>query len=139
MTLGTSYLIGRTLAENMTEPGQADWGRPDAAETCRVYLFWSGSNATAGARSSRRSAARLANFCPGDGCRRSLITHIAVGSSKESVSAGGDEMTTINARLAYSLSLQEQLDPDRRSASGSWPSHGCVTMGIDWMTAGGTR
>ena len=43
MTLGTSYLIGRTLLENMTEPGLADWARPDAAATCRVCLFWSGA------------------------------------------------------------------------------------------------
>jgi hypothetical protein len=43
MTLGTSYLTGRTLAANMTEPGQADWARPDAAETCRLCLFWSGA------------------------------------------------------------------------------------------------
>jgi hypothetical protein len=82
MTLGTSYLIGRTLAENITEPGQADWARPDAATTCRACLFWAARNATAGARSSRRSAAKLANCCLGDGCRRSQATHIAVGSSK---------------------------------------------------------
>ena len=82
MTLGTSYLMGRTLAQNMTEPGQADWARPDASATCRVCLLWSGGNATTGARSSRRSAAKLANCCPVDGCRLSLITHIAVGSSK---------------------------------------------------------
>jgi hypothetical protein len=82
MTLGTSYLIGRTLAENITEPGQADWARPDASETCRACLFWAARNATAGARSSRRSAAKLANCCPGDDCRLSLITHIVVGSSK---------------------------------------------------------
>ena len=44
-------------------------------------------------------------------------------------------MTAINARLAYSLGLQERPDPDRRSASASHPSHGCVTMEIDWMTA----
>jgi hypothetical protein len=43
MTLGTSYLIGRTLAEHMTEPRQADWARPDASETCRVCLFWGGA------------------------------------------------------------------------------------------------
>lgn len=43
MPLGTSYLIGRTLAENITEPGQADWARPDAAETCRACLFWNGA------------------------------------------------------------------------------------------------
>jgi hypothetical protein len=30
------------LAGNITEPGQADWARPDAAGTCRVCLFWSG-------------------------------------------------------------------------------------------------
>jgi hypothetical protein len=81
MPLGTSYPIGRTLAENITEPGQADWARPDASETCRARLFWSGANTTAGARSSRRSAAKLVDFCLGDGCRLSLITHIAVGSS----------------------------------------------------------
>jgi hypothetical protein len=33
---------GRTMAENMTEPGQADWARPDAAAECCVSLFWSG-------------------------------------------------------------------------------------------------
>jgi hypothetical protein len=44
-------------------------------------------------------------------------------------------MTAINARLAYSLGLQERPDPDRQSASGSWPSHGSVTMEIDWMAA----
>jgi hypothetical protein len=44
-------------------------------------------------------------------------------------------MTAINARLAYSLGLQERPNPDRWSASGSCPSHGCVTMEIDWMTA----
>jgi hypothetical protein len=43
MPLGTSYLIGRTLAENITEPGQADWARPDSATTCRACLFWSGA------------------------------------------------------------------------------------------------
>ena len=42
MALGTSYLTGRNLAEDMTEPGQEDWARPDAAETCRGCLFWSG-------------------------------------------------------------------------------------------------
>jgi hypothetical protein len=42
VALGTSYLTGRTLAENMTEPGQADWARPDAATTCRGCLFWAG-------------------------------------------------------------------------------------------------
>jgi hypothetical protein len=30
-------------------------------------------------------------------------------------------MTTINAGLACSLGLQEQRDPDPRSASGYWP------------------
>jgi hypothetical protein len=82
MTLSTSYLIGRTLAENITEPGQAEWARPDRAETCNACLFWSGANATAGARSSGRSAAKLVNCCLGDGCHLSLITHIVVGSSK---------------------------------------------------------
>jgi hypothetical protein len=43
MPLGTSYLIGRTPAENITEPDQADWARPDAAETCRACLFWAGA------------------------------------------------------------------------------------------------
>jgi hypothetical protein len=43
-------------------------------------------------------------------------------------------MTAINARLAYPLSLREQRDPDPRSASDSWPSHGCVTIEIDGMT-----
>ena len=82
VTLGTSYLIGRTLAGNMTEPGQADWARPDTAETCRACLFWSGAKRDRWARSSRRSAAKLVDFCLGDGCRLSLTTHIAVGSSK---------------------------------------------------------
>jgi hypothetical protein len=43
VTPGTSYLTGRTLAGNINEPGQADWARPDAAETCRTCLFWSGA------------------------------------------------------------------------------------------------
>ena len=43
-------------------------------------------------------------------------------------------MTAINARLAYALRLQERPDPRRRSASGSHPSHGCVTMEIVWTT-----
>jgi hypothetical protein len=34
--LGNSYSTRRTLAGNMTEPGQPDGARPDAAETCRV-------------------------------------------------------------------------------------------------------
>jgi hypothetical protein len=42
MPLGTCYLIGRTLAQNMTEPGQADWARPDATTTCRACQFWGG-------------------------------------------------------------------------------------------------
>ena len=44
-------------------------------------------------------------------------------------------MTEINAGLAYSLGLQERPDPVRRTASGSWPSHGSVTMESDWMAA----
>jgi hypothetical protein len=52
----------------------------------------------------------------------------------EFVSAGGNEMTAINAGLAYSLGLQERPDPDRQSASASHPSHGSVTMETDWMT-----
>jgi hypothetical protein len=43
VTLGTSYLTERTLAGNITEPGQPDGARPDAAETCRACLFWSGA------------------------------------------------------------------------------------------------
>jgi hypothetical protein len=43
-------------------------------------------------------------------------------------------MTAINARLAYAVRLQEQPDPRRRSASGSWSSHGFATMEIVWMT-----
>jgi hypothetical protein len=65
MTLGTSYLIGRTLAENVTEPGQADWARPDAVETCRLCLFWSGAKRDRWARSSRRSAAKARQLLPG--------------------------------------------------------------------------
>jgi hypothetical protein len=42
-------------------------------------------------------------------------------------------MTPINAGLACSLGLQEQRDPDPRSASGYWPSHGCVAIEIDGM------
>jgi hypothetical protein len=45
-------------------------------------------------------------------------------------------MTAINARLAYALRLRERPDPERRSASGSCPSHGYVTMEIDWMMTG---
>ena len=43
-------------------------------------------------------------------------------------------MTAINARLAYALRLRER--PDRADGRfGSCPSHGCVTIEIDWMTA----
>ena len=44
-------------------------------------------------------------------------------------------MTAINAGLAYAQRLRERPDPGRRNASGSCPSRGCVTMGIEWMTA----
>jgi hypothetical protein len=83
MTLGTSYLVGRTLAENTTEPGQADWARPDAGETCRTCLFWSGEKRDrwGGAQAGDLPQSSPA-CCPGDDCRLSLITHIAVGSSK---------------------------------------------------------
>jgi hypothetical protein len=30
--------------------------------------------------------------------------------------------------------FESDSDPGRQSASGSWPSHGYVTMEIDWMT-----
>jgi hypothetical protein len=43
-------------------------------------------------------------------------------------------MSAIKAKLVFPLSLRERPDPDPRSASGSWPSHRCVTMEIDWMT-----
>jgi hypothetical protein len=43
-------------------------------------------------------------------------------------------MTAINAGLAYALRLRERPDPGRRSASGSCPSNGSVTMETDWMT-----
>ena len=43
-------------------------------------------------------------------------------------------MTAINARLLCATPSRA-TDPGRRSASGSCPSHGCVTMEIDWMTA----
>jgi hypothetical protein len=43
-------------------------------------------------------------------------------------------MTAVNATRAYPLRLRERPDSDRGSASGSCPSHGCVTMEIDWMT-----
>ena len=44
-------------------------------------------------------------------------------------------MTAINAGLAYGLRRRPRPDPGRRSARGLWPSHGSVTMEIDWMTA----
>jgi hypothetical protein len=44
-------------------------------------------------------------------------------------------VTAINAGLAYALRRRPRPDPGRRSASGSWPSHGSVTMEIDWMAA----
>ena len=45
-------------------------------------------------------------------------------------------MTAINAKLACPSSLRERRDPGRRTVSGPWPSHGCVTMEIDWVRAG---
>ena len=45
-------------------------------------------------------------------------------------------MTAIHARLAYALRIRERPHPGRRSAPGSWPSHGFVTIEIDWMAAG---
>jgi hypothetical protein len=44
-------------------------------------------------------------------------------------------MTAHNAGLAYALRLRERPGPGRRSASGSCPSHGSVTIEIDWTTA----
>ncbi len=44
-------------------------------------------------------------------------------------------MTAINAGLAHTLRGRQRSDPGPQSASGSCPSHGCVTMTIDWMTA----
>ena len=44
-------------------------------------------------------------------------------------------MTALNAGLAYALRLRERPGPGRRSASGSCPSHGYVTIEIDWIMA----
>ena len=44
-------------------------------------------------------------------------------------------MTAINAGLPYALRLRQRPDPGRRTASGSHPLHGYVTMEIDLMTA----
>jgi hypothetical protein len=82
VTLGTSDLTGRTLAGNITEPGKRIGLAPTLLRPAVYACSGAARNATAGARSSRRSAAKLVNCCLGDGCRRSLITHIAVGSSK---------------------------------------------------------
>jgi hypothetical protein len=44
-------------------------------------------------------------------------------------------MTTIKARLACAIRLQECPDQGRPGASGPCLSHGSVTMEIDWLTA----
>jgi hypothetical protein len=44
-------------------------------------------------------------------------------------------MTAINAGLPYALRLRQRPGPVRRSASGSRPSHGSVTIEIDSMMA----
>jgi hypothetical protein len=81
MPLGTSYLIGRTPAENITEPDQADWARPDAAETCRACLFWAGAKRDRWGALKPAICRKARQLLLGDLCRLSLITHIAVGSS----------------------------------------------------------
>jgi hypothetical protein len=82
VTIGTFYLAGRTLAGNITEPGQRIGLAPTRLRPAVYACSGAARNATVGARSSRRSAAKLANCCLGDGCHLSHTTHIAVGSSK---------------------------------------------------------
>jgi hypothetical protein len=82
VTLGTTYLIGRTPAENITEPGQADWARPDASETCRACLLWSGATRDQWGALEPTICRKARQLLPGDGCHLSLTTRIAVGSSK---------------------------------------------------------
>jgi hypothetical protein len=82
VTLGTSYLIGRTPAANITEPGQADWARPDAATTCRACLFWGGEKRDRWGALKPAICRKARQLLPGRRLPPVHTTHIAIGSSK---------------------------------------------------------